>query len=139
MYKSEGFYGKIMEFSRPVWMGLFGCALILDSLLISWAFANQRWLLIVLFVVTAIAGGYWLLNQWNIDERTDRALDDASRQTVSLFFGLTISLGVASVLYAFLTDLDSAFYPVGATLVVCGVVLFYLQALLSVKYEGEMR
>lgn len=115
----------------------FVIALLFDLAIITYAIISQNVFLLIGILILAVLGGLLLLNMWNYDERTEKALQLASRDTVRIFIGFTSILAIGILIYSWLNDF--ILWEVGATLAASSLVLIYLQGLSSVIYEVKFR
>ena len=125
-----------MERKGILWSIIFVLSTIIDGGIIIYATVNQFAWLLYLMVVTGLIGAYELSNRWNIDERTDAAINDASRLVIKIFLILIISTGSIFILLSSFTS--SVLWEVGAALIGAAIILIYLQLIISVYYEGQM-
>ena len=115
---------------------IFSGGLIIDTAIIIWAAINSYILIMITFGVIAILGSMYLLNKWNIDERTDKVLTEASKDVSNWFIRLTSIISIILLIYSYYNNF--IFWEVGTTLLVWTIMLFYFQAIVSVFYEYRM-
>ena len=119
-----------------LWLIIFSMALLVDSLAIIYvAFMHYTWIMYIM-IVAALIGAYVLFNIWNKDERTDTAINDASRLVIQIFIVILSVLGIGFIIISSL--IPSVLWEIGATLVVCAVILIYLHGFISVIYAHNM-
>ncbi len=125
-----------MELTRKTWNIIFVSALLFDSGLIIYAAIDKIIWLLYLMGIGGLLGAYELFNRWNVDERTDTAIDEASRTVIKIFLFLIISVGsVFIILGSFQT---SILLQIGAALIAAALILIYLQLIISLYYDGKL-
>lgn len=125
-----------MDRKRIVMILLFISLNIFDGGIIVYATLNKITWLLYLMVIFGLVGAFILFRIWNKDERTDRAIDEASRITISIF--LIIIIAVGSLFIILSSFQSSILWEIGAVLIIAALVLIYLQAIMSTYYEGKM-
>lgn len=86
-------------------------------------------------ILIAFLGSYVLLTMWNEDERTDTAIDEASREVIKIF-GLIVAF--VGVILTILGQNNNNLRIIGITLDVSFLVLVFLQAVMSIRYADQM-
>lgn len=125
-----------MELTRKTWNIIFVSALLFDSGLIIYAAIDKIIWLLYLMGIGGLLGAYELFNRWNVDERTDTAIDEASRLVIKIFLIIIISVGsVFIILGSFQT---SILLEIGAVLIAAALILIYLQLIISLYYDGKL-
>lgn len=125
-----------MELTRKTWNIIFVSALLFDSGLIIYAAIDKIIWLLYLMGIGGLLGAYELFNRWNVDERTDKAIDEASRLVIKIFLIIIISVGsVFIILGSFQT---SILLEIGAVLIAAALILIYLQLIISLYYDGKL-
>lgn len=125
-----------MDRKRIVMILLFISLNIFDGGIIVYATLNKITWLLYLMVIFGLVGAFILFRIWNKDERTDRAIDEASRITIAIF--LIIIIAVGSLFIILSSFQSSILWEIGAVLIIAALVLIYLQAIMSTYYEGKM-
>lgn len=124
-----------MELTRKTWNIIFVSALLFDSGLIIYAAIVKIIWLLYLMGIGGLLGAYELFNRWNIDERTDTAIDEASRTVIKIFLILIISVGTIFIILS--SFQNSILLEIGATLIAAALILIYLQLIISLYYDGK--
>ncbi len=119
-----------------LWLIVFSFALLIDSLAIIYVAFKHYTVIMYIMVVAALIGAFILFNIWNKDERTETAINDASRLVIQIFIIILSVLGITSIIIS--TFIPSVLWEIGATLVVCAVILIYLHGFISVIYAHNM-
>ncbi len=119
------------------WMIIFEIIVFIQIGSILFAVYNENYLLIYSIILIGTLWAYYLFKKWNTDERTDSAIDNASRSAIQIFLAIIIPLGLGSIIYS--QFVSSILWEIGASLIVIGLFLFSLHALLAVHYENTMR
>jgi uncharacterized membrane protein len=125
-----------MDRKRIMLILLFISLNIFDGGIIVYATLNKITWLLYLMVIFGLVGAFILFRVWNKDERTDRAIDEASRITIAIF--LIIIIAVGSLFIILSSFQSSILWEIGAVLIIAALVLIYLQAIMSTYYEGKM-
>lgn len=126
----EGFW------KQSYWVIIFILAAIVDIGIIIFSLVNQYDVILYVMVVMGVFGALGLNQIWNKDERTDEAIDLASRDVIRYFLVLIITLGIVFLIISSFTD--PKFWIAGATLIISAIVLIYLQLVFAFYHERAM-
>lgn len=122
--------------NKLVWILISIIAIIIDVGIIIYATYVKNSVLLYLMILAGLVGAYLNLNYFNKDERTDTAINDASRDTITIFILLFSIIGILFVIVGSLND--SILWEIGATLIVSVLVIIYLLVIISVYHENRM-
>jgi hypothetical protein len=118
-------------------LSLLIIAFILDVGIIFVAVIFRFLILLLIFAVVAFAAAKWLLDFWNVDERTENAYKHASQLTISIYFYTTLSIGTLLMIFSYYNNF--IYWEVAGAIILCSFLILYIQAILSVLYENKIR
>ncbi len=125
-----------MDLKSISWTIIFIVSLIIDILILIFLTINNMDIILFIVIFLALFSAYRLIDMWNMDERTDQALDDAARVTIKIFSFISVMLGSIFILVGYLDF--PIFRIIGLTLVIVSLVLIYIHSMLSGYYADRM-
>ncbi len=125
-----------MDLKSISWTIIFIVSLIIDIIILIFLTINNMDIILFIVIFLALFSAYRLIDMWNMDERTDQALDDAARVTIKIFSFISVMLGSIFILVGYLDF--PIFRIIGLTLVIVSLVLIYIHSMLSGYYADRM-
>lgn len=125
-----------MERNKLFWAALFVLLGIVDIVLLLWTINSQNNILLFVLLGMVIGGIVGLQMIWNVDERTDEAIDLASRDSIRIFLVVILGVGVPLLGASYVFDIP---WEMGAAFIISAIFLAYLQLTLAVREESRMR
>lgn len=123
--------------NKRVILVLFLGAAIVDFSGLLYSVMTKNTILLGLYIIIAPPLLLVLLWWWNIDERTNQALRNASRDTIFIFLVILFVLGISLFIYDVLHDFK--YWTTTSVVLILGFLLLFLQAIMSVVYELRMQ
>ena len=119
-----------------MWIVAFVVAPVMDILLLLYAIISKNNILLLFMMGAAVGGIVMIQKVWNKDERTDKAIDLASRNAIKIFLTTILTIGISLLAASYLYEIP---WEMGATFIISAIFLAYLQMILAVTKESEMR